>query len=297
MKQKFSFIHKSAAFFLLLAMFTPLFTASTNAQQMVTKTKAKALTENQKILHILNRLGFGGRPGDVEKVKAVGINKYIEQQLNSSSINDAAAEAKVNKLDVIKMSNEELFAKYPNGNAVLRAVAQKNGLQARDLQAVRPNRAANDNKMNGEKTGAAMEEKKEGDFTDAERLEYQKQIAELYKKYNLGRPQQITQQLNASRIMRAVYSEKQLNEVMVDFWTNHFNVYANKAATRWFLPEYDRDVIRPNALGNFKDLLTATAKSPAMLFYLDNYQSVSPDTQMNLSAVGVCADRADCADH
>ena len=282
MKQIFSLIHKSTTFFLLLAMFSPLFTASTNAQQMMAKTKAKPLTENQKILHVLNRLGFGARPGDVEKVKAVGINKYIEQQLSPSSINDAVAEAKVNKLDVIKMSNEELFAKYPNGNAVLRAVAQKNNLQPRDLQAVRPNRARNNNQMSGEKMNAAVEEKKEGDFTDAERLEYQKQIAELYKKYNLGRPQQITQQLNASRIMRAVYSEKQLNEAMVDFWTNHFNVYSSKAATRWFLPEYDRDVIRPNALGNFKDLLTATAKSPAMLFYLDNFQSVSPDTQMNV---------------
>ncbi|MEJ7862091.1 MAG: DUF1800 domain-containing protein [Pyrinomonadaceae bacterium] len=281
MKLKFPFIHKSTTFFLLVAMFSPLFMVSTNAQQMAAKTKAKPLTENQKILHVLNRLGFGARPGDVEKVKAVGINKYIEQQLSPSSINDAVAEAKVNKLDVIKMSNEELFAKYPNGNAVLRAVAQKNNLQPRDLQAVRPNRARNNNQMSGEKMNAAVEEKKEGDFTDAERLEYQKQIAELYKKYNLGRPQQITQQLNASRIMRAVYSEKQLNEAMVDFWTNHFNVYSSKAATRWFLPEYDRDVIRPNALGNFKDLLTATAKSPAMLFYLDNYQSVSPNTQMN----------------
>ena len=77
--------------------------------------------------------------------------------------------------------------------------------------------------------------------------------------------------------MRAVYSERQLQEQMVDFWSNHFNVYANKAAVRWFLPEYDRDVIRPNALGNFKDLLLATAKSPAMLFYLDNFQSVSPE--------------------
>ena len=116
-------------------------------------------------------------------------------------------------------------------------------------------------------------------MTEAERQEYQEQVRDLYQKYNLGRPQQITQQLNASRILRATYSERQLNEVMVDFWTNHFNVYANKAATRWFLPEYDRDVIRPNALGNFKDLLLATAKSPAMLFYLDNFQSVSPNSQ------------------
>jgi uncharacterized protein (DUF1800 family) len=290
MIQKFSSIYKFTAFFLLLAMFSPLLTASTNAQQMMAKTKAKPLTENQKILHVLNRLGFGARPGDVEKVKAIGINKYIEQQLNPASINDAVAEAKVNKLDVLKMSNEELFAKYPNGNAVLRAVAQKNNLQPKDLQSIRPNKAAN-NQMNGEKMDAATSEKKEGEFTNAERLEYQKQVAELYKKYDLGRPQQITQQLNASRIMRAVYSEKQLNEVMVDFWTNHFNVYANKAATRWFLPEYDRDVIRPNALGNFRDLLTATAKSPAMLFYLDNFQSVSPDAQMNAGGRGAGAKR------
>ncbi|MBA4185878.1 MAG: DUF1800 domain-containing protein [Acidobacteria bacterium] len=117
-------------------------------------------------------------------------------------------------------------------------------------------------------------------LSEADRQKYQQEIAALYREYKLGKPQQITQQLNASRIMRAVYSERQLNEVMVDFWTNHFNVYANKAATRWFLPEYDRDVIRPNALGNFKDLLTATAQSPAMLFYLDNFQSVSPDAQM-----------------
>jgi len=280
MIQKFSFIYKSTTVFLLLAMFSPLFTASANAQQMAAKAKTKPLTENQKILHVLNRLGFGARPGDVERVKAVGINKFIERQLNPSSINDQVAEAKVNKLDVIKMSNEELFAKYPSGNAVLRAVAQKNNLQPRDLQAIRPNRAANA-QMNGAKMNGAADEKKEGEFTDAERVEYQKQIAELYKKYEFGRPQQITQQLNASRIMRAVYSERQLNEVMVDFWTNHFNVFSGKAATRWFLPEYDRDVIRPNALGNFRDLLTATAKSPAMLFYLDNFQSVSPDAQVN----------------
>nr|MBA2737172.1 DUF1800 domain-containing protein [Pyrinomonadaceae bacterium] len=118
-------------------------------------------------------------------------------------------------------------------------------------------------------------------LSDAERKKYQGEINALYAKYKLGKPQQITQQLNASRILRAVYSEKQLQEVMVDFWTNHFNVYAGKAATRWFLPEYDRAVIRPNALGNFKDLLTATAQSPAMLFYLDNFQSVSPNAPVN----------------
>ncbi len=119
MKRKSSLIHKVTAFLMLSAMFTPLFSIGTNAQQMTKNTKAKPLTENQKILHVLNRLGFGARPGDVERVKSIGINKYIEQQLNSSSITDSVAEAKVKNLDVIKMSNEEIFAKYPSPQAVL----------------------------------------------------------------------------------------------------------------------------------------------------------------------------------
>ena len=90
-------------------------------------------------------------------------------------------------------------------------------------------------------------------------------------------PQRIMMELQASRILRAVYSERQLQEVMVDFWSNHFNVFAGKGADRWYMTSYDRDVIRPNALGNFRDLLEQTAKSPAMLFYLDNFQSVSPN--------------------
>ncbi len=282
MKQKFSLINKITAFLTLAAMFSPIFTVGTNAQ-MMSKTSAKSLTEDQKITHVLNRLGFGARQGDVEKVKAIGIDKYIEQQLNPAAINDATAEAKVKNLDVLKMSNEELFTKYPNQAAILLAVAQKNNLDKGDTAQLK-----NKNRVRGEKTksdGAMQSGDKKADakvaqLSEADRQKYQQEIVTLYQKYKLGRPQQITQQLNASRIMRAVYSEKQLHEVMVDFWTNHFNVYANKAATRWFLPEYDRDVIRPNALGNFKDLLTATAKSPAMLFYLDNFQSISPDAQM-----------------
>ncbi|HYG82414.1 MAG TPA: DUF1800 domain-containing protein, partial [Pyrinomonadaceae bacterium] len=90
-------------------------------------------------------------------------------------------------------------------------------------------------------------------------------------------PQQLTAELQASRILRAVYSERQLQEVLVDFWTNHFNVFAGKGADRWLLISYDRDTIRPHTLGKFYDLLKATAESPAMLFYLDNFQSVSPN--------------------
>ena len=263
---------------MLLAMFAPVSIIGVNAQMMMQKTSAKPLTENQKILHVLNRLGFGARPGDVEKVRGIGLNKYIEQQLNPLSISDELAEAKVKNLDVLSLSNEEIFVKYPTPAAVLQAVAKENGLNKNEAAQLKNKNKKNADAMtaddkNGNKNVAQM--------NDEDRQKVLQEVAEIYRKNNYGRPQQISQQLNASRIMRAVYSERQLQEQMVDFWTNHFNVYANKAAVRWFLPEYDRDVIRPNALGNFKDLLLATAKSPAMLFYLDNFQSVSPNVQAN----------------
>ena len=127
MNTKFSLIHKFTAVLMLAAMFSPIFTTGANAQNM-SKASAKPLTGNQKILHVLNRLGFGARDGDVERVKQIGINKYIEQQLNSASITDTVADAKVNNLDVLKLSNEQLFTKYPNPAGVLLAVAQKNNL-------------------------------------------------------------------------------------------------------------------------------------------------------------------------
>jgi hypothetical protein len=138
MKSKFSFIHKITAVLMSAAMFVPVFAIGANAQ-MMSKTKLKPLTEEQKILHVLNRLGFGARTGDVERVKTIGISKYIEQQLNPASISDEIADAKVKNLDVLKLSNEELFTKYPNQAAILMAVAQKNGLERRDLQGLRPN--------------------------------------------------------------------------------------------------------------------------------------------------------------
>ena len=90
-------------------------------------------------------------------------------------------------------------------------------------------------------------------------------------------PRQVILELQLARLMRAVYSRRQLYEVMVDFWSNHFNIFAGKGADRWLSTSYDRDTIRPHALGRFQDLLAATAQSPAMLFYLDNWMSVSPE--------------------
>ena len=91
-----------------------------------------------------------------------------------------------------------------------------------------------------------------------------------------GRPRKVVEELQEAKLLRAVYSERQLDEVLVDFWMNHFNVFADKGPDRFLVGEYERDVIRPHAWGRFEDLLRATAESPAMLFYLDNWLSADP---------------------
>ncbi|HYJ91722.1 MAG TPA: DUF1800 domain-containing protein [Pyrinomonadaceae bacterium] len=225
----------------------------------------KSLTEDQKILHVLNRLGFGARPGDVEKVRKMGLDKYIEQQLNPSSIDDSVADSKVKGLEIFNMSTAEIFEKYPNPGALLRQLNGGKKAQA-DKQAKADDKAtANQQDPNT--------------LTAEQQRQRRQELAELYQKYDLRPAGQLLPQIVANRVLRAVYSERQLQEVMVDFWQNHFNVFSGKNAVRWYIPSYERDVLRKYALGNFKDLLTATAMHPAMLFYLDNFQSVSPNSQ------------------
>ncbi len=98
------------------------------------------------------------------------------------------------------------------------------------------------------------------------------------------RPQRVVEELAMAKVARAVYSERQLQQIMDDFWFNHFNVFAGKGEDRWFLTAYERDVIQPHTMGKFKDLLTATAKSPAMLFYLDNFLSADPRAAQRIAA-------------
>ncbi|HVE55227.1 MAG TPA: DUF1800 domain-containing protein [Pyrinomonadaceae bacterium] len=261
MKRNYSVIHKITAFLMVLAMCAPVFAFGGKS---LTDKKGKALTEDQKILHVLNRLGFGARPGDVERVKAMGLDKYIEQQLNPNSISDSVAEMKVKNLEVFNMTTAEVFAKYPNPGALLR-----------QLEGGKNNQAANNANNNQNNQNADQQ------MTDKDRQERQAKLREYYKEYDLRPAAQLLPQITSNRVLRAVYSEKQLQEVMVDFWQNHFNVYAGKAAVRWYIPSYERDVLRKNALGNFKDLVVGTAQHPAMLFYLDNFESMSPNAQNN----------------
>ena len=263
------------------------------AQSMVfgqKRPKTVSLTEQQRIIHVLNRLGFGARPGDLERVKAMGLDNYINQQLNPEKIVDSVAENKVRELTALNLTTAELYEKYPQPGQLARQL-QLRGKLPSDLAEARENRvkggantAAGQKPKDGEMTGpemksdAAKNNQTPPPGNPADNREYREMIAKYYRENGLQQPQRIVAELQASRILRAVYSERQLQEVMVDFWTNHFNIFAGKGADRWLLPAYDRDTIRPYAMAKFGKLLEATAQSPAMLFYLDNFQSVSPDT-------------------
>jgi len=270
---------KIVALILLIVLTQPLVSG---------QKRTKSLTEEQRIIHVLNRLGFGARPGDVERVKAMGLDNYINQQLNPEKISDTVAENKVRDLSVLNMPTAELYEKYPQPGQLLRQL-QARGMLPADLQEARENRVKGgaNSTPSPEMSADPKNNQTQPPANPLDNEKYRAVIQEYYRENGLQRPQRITDELQASRILRAVYSERQLQEVMVDFWTNHFNIFAGKGADRWLLPAYDRDTIRPNALGKFSTLLQATAQSPAMLFYLDNFQSVSPNANQQRRGGGL----------
>ncbi|MEW5974842.1 MAG: DUF1800 domain-containing protein [Acidobacteriota bacterium] len=210
------------------------------------------LSETQKIVHVLNRFAFGPCPGDVERVRRLGLDRYFEQQLDPTSIDDSGIQGRLKELSTLNMSPAELAENFSPPQRISR-------------QSDRIGRSAQ------ERTDKDRDEEDRKPRVDrAEAVNRRRVIAEL----------------SQAKMLRAVYSKRQLQEVMVDFWTNHFNVFAAKGADRWFITSFERDVIRPHALGKFRELLGATAKSPAMLFYLDNWLSADPESAEKLSRWG-----------
>ncbi len=290
-------MRKITAGLTITAIWVTSFAAVISGQSMKRATSAASLTADQRVLHVLNRLGFGARPGDVERVKAMGLDKYIELQLHPEKIDDSASEAKLENLSTLRMTTADLYEKYPQPGQLIQQLQRRGALPA-DLAAARDNRQQNranaGNAANADqaKTSEAMSGEMQAPANPNQANpnaannnlnpndpQYRQLLMEYFKENNLRPAQFLTGELQMSRILRAVYSERQLQEVMVDFWTNHFNVFAGKGADRWLLTAYDRDTIRPNTMGKFHDLLLADAQSPAMLFYLDNFQSVSPTAQ------------------
>ncbi len=210
--------------------------------------KDAGLTKREAAAHMLGRFTFGAKPGDIDAAVNMGLENWFQQQL-TASLPDADLDQKLSGYDALKLSNTEVVSIYPKGAQVLR-MAVKDGVIDKDS-------------VNKENKAAY------------------KSTLEVYMQQKGFKPQkELFRQLANQKILRAVYSKNQLQEVMTDFWFNHFNVSITKKDCAEFIPAYERDVIRPNALGKFEDLLLATAKSPAMLMYLDNFSSTGADTDI-----------------
>jgi len=355
------------------------------------------MDESKRALHALNRLTFGPRPGDVQRVAAIGVDKWIDEQLHPEHIDDAALQSRLAPLRTIRWSTKEIVENFPPPQLVKavmegkqklpsdpakravyeaqidrmehkdeekKATASANSFVAPGAQSasagnasggngVSPDTASADSgtgnagignamaanssgggnaptsqpagkgKLTPEQIAKKQEDKLFADLKAQELLdlppdERMKRVLEMspddqralasslkgpkadqFKEgmspkqretfQALNNPQQVVNdELVQAKLLRAIYSERQLNEVMTDFWFNHFNVYLGKGADRYMVTSYERDVIRPHALGKFEDLLVATAQSPAMLFYLDNWLSLGPDSEV---ALGVASRR------
>ena len=203
---------------------------------------AREQTADQQVQHVLSRLAFGPRPGDVAAVRALGVDTWIARQLEPEHIDDSKTTAFLAQFTTLNKTGEELIAQYPPPGVQQAQMARQNG----------------------------------GKISAADSMKIREQGRQSF---------QFVGEIATSRVARAVMTERQLDEVMVDFWENHFNVFAGKDRTRYFLAEYDAQTIRPHSLGKFRDLLGAVAKSPAMLYYLDNWQSVADSGRPTLGQV------------
>jgi uncharacterized protein (DUF1800 family) len=382
-----------------LALFLLGLSLACAVPQLLAKKKDKAAesgpAEQKRALHALNRLTFGPRPGDIQKVVAMGVDQWIDLQLHPDKIADSDIEARLAPFRTLRMSSREIVEEFPDQQMIRqindgkkpmpsdpakRAVVQVQIARMEEKKdrkeqtaAVAPAPAASvpaaentakteeelaaaaaaesgnmsgGNKMSGsadQNSATSMvagTDGAEAKPSPAEEAEARRREDRLYADLKIqgladvppnerykkvlalpleeqivfadslrgGRGQDLLAGLNPmqretlqamnnpqgvivdelvqAKLLRAVYSERQLDEVMADFWFNHFNVFVNKGADRVLLTNYEQQVIRPHALGKFEDLLLATAHSPAMLFYLDNWVSVGPSSQRALGGPG-----------
>ena len=334
-----SFLRKQAV--LLVAVSTLALAVSlqfASAKKNKRDSAAIQMNEQKRALHVLNRLAFGPRSGDVERVTAMGVDKWIDQQLQPEKIDDRALDARLAPFRTLRMDTRELVENFPPPQ-VIKAIAEgKQSLpsdstkravyeaqlqryqekQERKQEAATADPAATATsgkpaQMSNEEQARHREDRlyadlKAEDLLDLPPDQRMKAILKMSPEDQraigtslqsdkrdefmegmkpqqretlmaLNNPQQVvTSELVQSKLLRAIYSDRQLEEVMTDFWFNHFNVFIGKGADRYLLTGYERDVIRPRAMGKFENLLVATAQSPAMLFYLDNWLSVGPNS-------------------
>jgi len=210
--------------------------------------KKAGLTTEQAAAHLLSRFTYGAKPGQVEEVVKMGLEKWFKKQLEGN-LDDKNLDQTLAQYDAIGLSNSEVEARFPQTPRVTRWAVRDGYLNKDSLN-------SGNNK-------------------------YQREVLQTYMKDKGYRPlQDLYRQFFNQKILRAAYSENQLRELLTDFWFNHFNVALNKTQCASFVPAYERDVIRPNVFGGFENLLLSTAKSPAMLMYLDNSSSSGVNVPM-----------------
>ena len=325
----------SAALTLLLLVTLSLYAARKNP------TKS-AVGEQQRVLHALDRLTFGPRPGDAQAVAAMGVDKWIELQLHPEKLDNSDLQARLAPYRTLAMSSREMLLEFPP-NPVAKAVMDgkqpmpldpyRHAIYVAAIDRIGQQQAKKQNETGPKANVGVMQasaatlskpanpaelsppprERREAhSIVDqlatlppdarmqrilslpvaeqrdlAQGLPFDKRqalLAGLTPEQRetvlaLNNPEAvINSEIQSSKLVRAVYSNRQLEEVLTDFWFNHFNVFIGKGADHYLITAYERDVIRPHVLGKFKDLLVATAQSPAMMFYLDNWQSEGPDS-------------------
>jgi uncharacterized protein (DUF1800 family) len=346
-------------------------TTDPSASQPATEMQ---IEDDKRVVHALNRFTFGLRPGDVERVRAMGLDQWFDEQLHPEKINDSALEARLAPFRTLKMSTREMVENFPPPQ-VLKAIengrmsmprdpakkavyesrmaayqqrqqnkddkAAANGINNLDQPMAETKPAAGAQAAAGSKeAGAEMKlDPNDPPLTEEQRRQMKRREDAMYADINgdlllqmdpearykailkmpaeerldlartyrgpkalqlvegmkpeqretveaIVQPQAVLGELAEAKLLRAIYSDRQLDEVMTDFWFNHFNVFIGKGPDRYMINAYEREVIRPHALGKFKDILAATAKSPAMLFYLDNWQSVGPNSDLAIYGPG-----------
>src|SRR5262245_398029 len=218
---------------------TALAATANLATSLSVHSAATVATDDKTVVSVLNRIGFGARPGDVERVRKIGLERYIDEQLHPPRLSDPEIERRLAHLTTINLTSRQIAEQY-----------EQPLLEARRER---------------KQDAAAANSSTPPQKPDPAQMQVQQRANGLIV------------ELSEQKVLRAIYSDRQLQEVLTDFWFNHFNVDARKGRDRFLLTEYERETIRPHVLGNFRELLGATARSPAMLFYLDNWLSAGPD--------------------
>ncbi len=212
--------------------------------------KKAGLTKREAAAHLLNRFTFGPTPNQIDEVLEIGLEKWFNQQL-TETLDDSDLQKRLVNYDVLSMSTEQIVNTFPNQGQII-ALAKSNNIILKNT-----------------------------DTTAKGKEEYKEQLKQIMQQYGYKPVAELERQLINQKFLRAAYSNNQLQEVMTDFWFNHFNVSLTKPQCLQYTFTYERDAIRPNALGNFSKILLTTAKHPAMLEYLDNTLSVSTNNPLS----------------